>query len=422
MKMGSRFSQWLLVFGMVGGGLAGCGGGSGAGAGNAVADTPNATPAAPDVLARGTGWMGPESENNSTVPVSANASILTAFGESPQPDPNLESRSLASAPVAHSILFLPAVQDQGTSSMGPAWAVSVQLSAMANQWKYYNDINAGHDAQSNALASNIASARYLYTAQPNSASSGKVQCQGATLIGLYEAIVQNKGVASQASLPNFDATQSASTLNCDANLLVQNPQWSADKADFTINGYRKVALTVDAIKEELLLNNTVVFGAKVGNAFFQYKSGVYGVTQASAADASVNASWHTMNIVGYDDEKQSFKIQNTWGAHWGEEGFAWVSYVLMLDTKLWVADNSLYAVYKTHWADTDLESDVVSLMQTQGLSNIYVNPLNVTQVSRTPVTGYLKITSNGSKASSLDLAQTHYSWLEICAGIVNTLY
>ena len=33
-----------------------------------------------------------------------------------------------------------------------------------------------------------------------------------------------------------------------------------------------------------------------------------------------------MTIVGYDDEKQAFKIMNSWGKGWGEEGYMWLNY------------------------------------------------------------------------------------------------
>src|ERR1019366_5838174 len=35
---------------------------------------------------------------------------------------------------------------------------------------------------------------------------------------------------------------------------------------------------------------------------------------------------HAVNIVGWDDAKAAFKIQNQWGTGWGMNGFIWVSY------------------------------------------------------------------------------------------------
>ena len=33
-----------------------------------------------------------------------------------------------------------------------------------------------------------------------------------------------------------------------------------------------------------------------------------------------------MVVVGYDDAKQAFRIQNSWGRTWGDGGYGWFSY------------------------------------------------------------------------------------------------
>lgn len=35
-----------------------------------------------------------------------------------------------------------------------------------------------------------------------------------------------------------------------------------------------------------------------------------------------------MVVVGYDDNKQAYKIFNSWGTSWGDNGFGWISYPL----------------------------------------------------------------------------------------------
>lgn len=37
-------------------------------------------------------------------------------------------------------------------------------------------------------------------------------------------------------------------------------------------------------------------------------------------------AYHLMVIVGYDDNKNAFRIMNSWGSEWGEKGFFWISY------------------------------------------------------------------------------------------------
>lgn len=36
--------------------------------------------------------------------------------------------------------------------------------------------------------------------------------------------------------------------------------------------------------------------------------------------------YHALILIGYDDEKQAFRIQNSWGHEWGDAGRAWLDY------------------------------------------------------------------------------------------------
>ena len=35
---------------------------------------------------------------------------------------------------------------------------------------------------------------------------------------------------------------------------------------------------------------------------------------------------HAMTVVGYDDARRAFRIQNSWGKEWGEGGYGWFGY------------------------------------------------------------------------------------------------
>jgi hypothetical protein len=40
----------------------------------------------------------------------------------------------------------------------------------------------------------------------------------------------------------------------------------------------------------------------------------------------VSPGAHAMVVVGYDDSRGAFKLINSWGVEWGENGFGWVAY------------------------------------------------------------------------------------------------
>jgi hypothetical protein len=100
-----------------------------------------------------------------------------------------------------------------------------------------------------------------------------------------------------------------------------------------------------------------------------------------------------MNIVGFDDGQQAFKVQNSWGTQWGEQGFAWIAYDLMLNQEKWIAANSLYVAYRDY-STTVLDSfkaDLQLLMREFELPEIYVNPYNPLETSKTAREGYIRI-------------------------------
>ncbi len=41
-------------------------------------------------------------------------------------------------------------------------------------------------------------------------------------------------------------------------------------------------------------------------------------------------SGHAMTIVGWNDSKKAFKVANSWGKDWGDNGFAWIGYTYMV--------------------------------------------------------------------------------------------
>ncbi len=65
---------------------------------------------------------------------------------------------------------------------------------------------------------------------------------------------------------------------------------------------------------------TIPMGVYLDATFFHYTPGTVWNFNGSAVGA------HAMVIVGYDDAKQAFKVRNSWGADWGEDGYCWIGY------------------------------------------------------------------------------------------------
>lgn len=89
---------------------------------------------------------------------------------------------------------------------------------------------------------------------------------------------------------------------------------------------------VDLIKRHLASGDGVVMGMPVYSDFVNLSPSnpIYGDTSGDLAKVH---GYHAISIVGYDDDKEAFKIINSWGTNWGINGFGWVAYDFMKKEK-----------------------------------------------------------------------------------------
>jgi hypothetical protein len=66
------------------------------------------------------------------------------------------------------------------------------------------------------------------------------------------------------------------------------------------------------------------FGSHSGAGVF--KETVPILYASTSSVGSENSGAHLVNIVGWDDSKQAWRIKNSWGTGWGDGGFAWLAY------------------------------------------------------------------------------------------------
>ncbi len=56
---------------------------------------------------------------------------------------------------------------------------------------------------------------------------------------------------------------------------------------------------------------------------------------------------HAIAIVGYDDSKQMFTFQNSWGSSWGDKGFGYLPYSYLTNPQL---SSDFWTVRMVSWA------------------------------------------------------------------------
>ncbi|UJR25847.1 hypothetical protein I4U23_007197 [Adineta vaga] len=55
-------------------------------------------------------------------------------------------------------------------------------------------------------------------------------------------------------------------------------------------------------------------------------------------------NFHTVLIVGYDDETKHFHVQNSYGRDWGQDGCFYIPYKYVLDQNLVPTGNDIWAI------------------------------------------------------------------------------
>ena len=96
---------------------------------------------------------------------------------------------------------------------------------------------------------------------------------------------------------------------------------------FRIDFWRQVNVQDNKeVKAQLAAGYPVIIGADVSKEFVND-----GFEKRAAfiwTEAGTSSGGHCMLLVGYDDQKAAFKVMNSWGKEWGDNGFAWIDYKL----------------------------------------------------------------------------------------------
>ena len=83
----------------------------------------------------------------------------------------------------------------------------------------------------------------------------------------------------------------------------------------------RTPLILDDVKGSLARGVPVVFAMPITKDYERWHGdGVF--RQAER----IGDNWHAMALVGYDEDRQAFRLINSWGPNWGDHGYAWIDY------------------------------------------------------------------------------------------------
>src|SRR5262249_52135256 len=83
------------------------------------------------------------------------------------------------------------------------------------------------------------------------------------------------------------------------------------------------------LKGELSKHHPVIIRFHDSVAFQRHRGS--GTFSESLGDPNARAvGWHALTLVGYDEKRQAFRLINSWGTKWGDNGYAWIGYETLL--------------------------------------------------------------------------------------------
>ncbi len=208
----------------------------------------------------------------------------------------------------------PTPGSQGQQGSCTAWAVGYDLRSYyegrARQWGQFT------------TPEQVFSPAYIY----NRLHEGATNCDKGTAISDALDLLMNEGVPPMSEFP-YAADNCFRMPDNKIKLLASR---------FKIKSWRRIEPTkLDDAKGQLNAGNPVVFGMDLADSFDNLKGDeIYDDTD------SPRTGGHAMVLVGYSEKRQAFKFINSWGTHWGDNGYGWVSYraLKVLGQRLFVAE------------------------------------------------------------------------------------
>lgn len=207
---------------------------------------------------------------------------------------NIETSAVLPASVS---LNTPPVGNQGTEGSCVAWACAYSARsieyAQANNQAYY------------AFDTNIFSPEYVY----NQIKFGGCNAGTNVFSALY--LMLSQGVCRWDLMPYTSG-------DCS---LQPNEIQKADAAFYKISSWGTVRRNAHNYKTILASGKPIIVAGPINQSFMSLANeAVLGSFTPPASGA------HCYVVVGYDDIKKAFKIQNSWGTGWSSAGFGWISY------------------------------------------------------------------------------------------------
>ena len=197
--------------------------------------------------------------------------------------------------------FLPEVGNQGKQGSCVAWAAGYYLKSFQEN---YEDVENGILGMDNEM-----SPAYIYNQIKVS------DCSGGSVVQDALDTISSQGIVDWTVMPYNENECSTQPDDLAKTLAALN------KIDNYL--YLDEDLVLEQTKAHLLNDQPVVIAITIDRSYFgaRDQDGIYVYRKFNSGDGG-----HAMLVVGYSDEMQAFKVVNSWGKDWGNDGFVWIDY------------------------------------------------------------------------------------------------
>lgn len=209
---------------------------------------------------------------------------------------------------------MPAVGNQGSQGSCVAWACAYEFKT------YQEKVKRGWSI-SQSDTNHLFSPAYVYNQINAGRSSGT---DGGSYFADAINLLQSQGCATLVTMPynqNDYLTQPSAAAVTEAAQYKAVFDGRVDPTNRTL------------IKQFLASGSVMPIGITLGGNFYYQQNlinnnYIYKSLGDQIKDMNGNLSYpgHGVTLVGYSDSKSAFKIMNSWGANWGQQGYAWIDY------------------------------------------------------------------------------------------------
>lgn len=204
--------------------------------------------------------------------------------------------------------FLPPVGNQGAYGTCVAWSTGYYIRTAMQAIRHNLSANQLKDPAKQF------SPKDLFLSVPPEYKGQN--CDGSVYARVMQQLV-DRGVATLSTVPYNNLGDCSD---------VPAPTWTNEANQYRIDSYRAVPAEVEAMKAELAKDRPIMLVTRITKPFQEWK-GANIITAADVLYAPVIFE-HALTAIGYDDAKQAFRVVNSWGTQWADNGFAWIDYDL----------------------------------------------------------------------------------------------